>query len=111
MNLRDPFSAPERLVRLVEDVQEDATSPPDEASTAPPACGWLLPIPEDAERGTKAERCGEPAPFKIRIKDPVSYVEVDACPAHKAEHDEKAASLRQKAQKGQLTRRGQRRAG
>lgn len=59
-----------------------------------PKCGWLLPLPEDAERGEKPDKCGDPAPWKIRVKDPVSDVEVDVCNRHKAEHDEKAATLR-----------------
>lgn len=92
----DPFRVPERPVRLV--VSEDATSPP--------TCGWLLPLPEDAERGTKPEKCGDPAPFRIRVKDAVSDVEVDVCPRHKAQHDEKAASLRQKAKRGTQRRAG-----
>lgn len=87
MTLGDPFRAPERPVRLVQ------------TDEGPPTCGWLLPVPEDAERGTKPEKCGEPAHFKIRVKDAVSDVEVDVCPLHKAQHDEKAASLRQAAKR------------
>jgi len=79
-------------------MDEVESSPPDDNS--PPTCGWLLPIPEDAEPGTKASPCGEEAPFTIRVKDRVSFVEVHVCVIHKAKHDERAAALRQSAKGG-----------
>lgn len=75
MSLRDPFNV--------------------RGNTAdPPKCGWLLPLPADAPPRTKKTKCGADAPFKIRVKDYASDVEVEVCAAHKAEHDETAAQLR-----------------
>lgn len=86
MNLRDPFKAP----ALVSVPSSDESPPGDDL----PPCQWLLPVPEDAERGTKPEKCGEPAPFQVRVKDAVSDALVDVCARHKAEHHERAANLR-----------------
>jgi hypothetical protein len=80
MSLSDPF-----------EVEAEASPPGDEET---PKCGVLLPVPPDAPRGTKPEKCGADAPFVIRVRDKTTFAEVPACTKCKAVHDEKAASLR-----------------
>lgn len=87
MSLHDPFKA--------QAPPEAAQSPPSPSSETP-GCGWLLPLPEDAHPRTKREKCGDEAPYKIRVVDYASDVEVNVCPRHKGEHDEIAAQLRAK---------------
>lgn len=82
MSLSDPFKV------------EATASPPSQDDTDTPKCGILLPVPPDAPARTKPQKCGAEAPFKIRVKDQVSDAEVTVCALHKAQHDERAASLR-----------------
>lgn len=62
-------------------------------------CRMLLPVPEDAPPGTKAEECGKIARHEISIGDSISKVRVDVCQECKALHHSTAAALRHRSKR------------